>query len=111
MSHSDKPCNNTYITPLLDWDDPPGAIDWPRMRSALDHVKKTGKLPDSHYSHDHLNAQVEVPLPPGMIEFWQERFTEATRKYQSEEGAASGGEIHWGILDGFLLYYDKVRVL
>lgn len=74
------------------------------MRSALDHVKKTGKLPDSHYSHDHLNAQVEVPLPPGMTEFWQERFSEAIQKRRSENNE----EIHWAILDGFLLYYDQV---
>lgn len=79
------------------------------MRSSLAHVKETGKLPDSHYSHDHLNEQVDVPLPPGMTEFWRERFVDAIERYRSRahgEGEEEG--IAFQILDGFLLYYDQV---
>lgn len=90
---------------VLDWDDPPGAIDWPRMRSALAHVKQAGKLPESHYSHDHLNAQTEVPLPLGMTDFWTERFTGVVARKKNEDQE----DIKWAILDGFLLYYDPVR--
>ncbi|KAF8322264.1 P-loop containing nucleoside triphosphate hydrolase protein [Clavulina sp. PMI_390] len=90
---------------VQDWDDPPGAIDWPRMRAAVDTIKATGKLPDGHTSHDHLNAQIEVPLPPGMVEFWQERFLEVMQKRRESTGSTE--EITWAILDGFLLFYDQ----
>lgn len=76
------------------------------MRASLAHVKETGKLPDSHYSHDHLNEQVDIPLPPGMTEFWRERFVDAIDRYK-ERGGEEG--IAFQILDGFLLYYDQVR--
>lgn len=75
------------------------------MRTSLAHVKETGKLPDSHYSHDHLNEQVDIPLPPGMTEFWRERFVDAIDRYK-ERGGEEG--VAFQILDGFLLYYDQV---
>jgi nicotinamide/nicotinate riboside kinase len=86
----------------IDWDDPQGAIDWPRMRAAVDHVKKIGKLPETHKSHDHLNVQTKVPLPMGMTEFWKERFTEAIQKRNTEYGTENE-VINWAIMDGFLL--------
>lgn len=77
------------------------------MRTAIEHIKKTGKLPDTHTSHDHLNVQTSVPLPMGMTEFWRERFTEAIQKRNAEHGTENE-VINWAIMDGFLLYYDKV---
>jgi len=91
---------------IQDWDDPEGAIDWPRMRAAVDHVKKTGKLPEEHKSHHDINSNTEFPLPAAMTEFWKERFTEAMQKHSAELGNENE-IINWAIMDGFLLYYDK----
>ncbi|KAF9512139.1 hypothetical protein BS47DRAFT_1330451 [Hydnum rufescens UP504] len=85
---------------VQDWDDAPGAIDWPRMRSALAHVKATGQLPPGHSSHDHLNEQVEIPAADDTLSTWRTRFSEL-------DNSAAGEEIQWVIVDGFLLYWDK----
>jgi len=85
---------------VQDWDDASGAIDWPRMRSALGHVRKTGQLPPNHYSHDHLNEQVEIPVAEDSIPTWRSRISELSDSTASEE-------IQWVIVDGFLLYWDK----
>lgn len=90
---------------VQDWDDPEGAIDWPRLRSSLAAVKETGKLPDSHYSHDHLNEQVEVPVPGDNIEKWKSTFEELAKRHKE----AFGEELSFAVLDGFLLFWDKVR--
>jgi len=91
----------------IDWDDPEGAIDWPRMRAAIDHVRKTGKLPEEHKSHHDINSNAEFLLPAAMTEFWKERFTEAMQRHSAELGNENE-VINWAIMDGFLLYYDKV---
>ncbi|KAB5595973.1 Nicotinamide riboside kinase [Ceratobasidium theobromae] len=87
---------------VQDWDDPPGAIDWPRLRASLKYVKEYGVLPESHHSHDHLNEQKEVPIPQDMIERLTIRFKETENQW-----SAKGYEVMWGLLDGFLLYWDK----
>ncbi|CUA66811.1 Nicotinamide riboside kinase [Rhizoctonia solani] len=87
---------------VQDWDDPPGAIDWPRLRTSLEHVKEHGVLPDSHSSHDHLNEQPEVPIPRGMLERWKLQFQGVESRWASQ-----GVDIIWALLDGFLLYWDK----
>ena len=43
---------------IKDWDDPEGAIAWPRMIEFMHNVKEEGGLPADHKSHDHLNPQV-----------------------------------------------------
>ena len=64
----------------------------------------SGKIPSGHYSHDHLNEQKEVPVRQGTIEKWAEEFR------RIEEGRESMGErITWVLLDGFLLYWNRVR--
>ncbi|KAJ1304598.1 hypothetical protein OPQ81_005741 [Rhizoctonia solani] len=87
---------------VQDWDDAPGAIDWPRLRAFLKYVKDRGTIPSSHSSHDHLNEQREVPIPQGMLERLKAQFQEAERQWASKEV-----DIIWALLDGFLLYWDK----
>ena len=86
---------------MQDWDDAPGAIDWPRLRSFLKLVKETGDIPEWHRSHDHLNEQKEIPLDESVREKWKGVF---------ESVVGEGGEVNvvWGIVDGFLLYWDRV---
>ncbi|KAG8746322.1 ribosylnicotinamide kinase [Ceratobasidium sp. 414] len=88
---------------VQDWDDAPGAIDWPRLRASLKHVKEFGSLPESHYSHDHLNEQKEVPVPRESMEQWARRFKDV-----SDQWNAKGFNVIWALLDGFLLYWDGV---
>ncbi|KAG9103062.1 ribosylnicotinamide kinase, partial [Ceratobasidium sp. 370] len=87
---------------VQDWDDAPGAIDWPRLRASLKHVKEFGSLPESHYSHDHLNEQKEVPVPRESMEQWANRFKDV-----SDQWSAKGFDVIWALLDGFLLYWDS----
>lgn len=74
------------------------------MRSFLRDVKKTGVLPDSHNSHDHLNEQKDVPVDSALYSRWTSEFERIAK-----EGREKGEEIVWGFVDGFLLYWDKVR--
>lgn len=66
-------------------------------------MKDHGALPGSHSSHDHLNEQREVPAPPDTLERWKLKFQEVESQWSSK-----GVEIIWALLDGFLLYWDKV---
>ncbi|GAB1521319.1 ribosylnicotinamide kinase [Rhizoctonia solani] len=90
------------IYKVQDWDDAPGAIDWPRLRASLEYVKDHGVLPDSHSSHDHLNEQREVPVSQGTLERLKVQFQEVEGRW-----AAKGFKVTWALLDGFLLYWDK----
>lgn len=89
---------------VQDWDDPPGAIDWPRLRSFMHTVKQTGEIPDSHKSHDHLNEQKDVSLDADLARTWATRFQKL-----AEDREMHGERITWGLVDGFLLYWDEVR--
>ncbi|KAI0296516.1 P-loop containing nucleoside triphosphate hydrolase protein [Multifurca ochricompacta] len=93
------------IHPTLgqDWDTAPTAIAWPRLRTFLHTVKRIARIPDDHSSHDHLNEQKPVPLTDSVAERWT---TEITR-VQKEVEAASGTRVVWGLVDGFLLYWDQ----
>ena len=75
------------------------------MVSFLQRVRaSSGEIPPDHYSHDHLNEQGEVPVSPGVIERWTEEF----RKIE-EEREKGGEKVIWVLLDGFLLYWNRVR--
>jgi len=84
---------------VQDWDDAPGAIDWPRLRSSLAHIKATGKLPDSHTTHDHWNKQTPVPIREETIPVWLKQFEDIAKDKDED--------IQYVILEGFLLYWDK----
>ncbi|ELU42575.1 hypothetical protein AG1IA_03388 [Rhizoctonia solani AG-1 IA] len=104
-----KPWDQIPVHPIYkvqDWDDAPGAIDWPRLRASLEYVKDHGVLPDSHSSHDHLNEQREVPVSQGTLERLKVQFQEVEGRW-----AAKGFKVTWALLDGFLLYWDKVMLL
>ena len=75
------------------------------MISFLNKVRaSSGEIPPDHYSHDHLNEQKEVPVAPGVIERWTEEF-----RTIGEEREKEGERVIWLLLDGFLLYWNRVR--
>lgn len=88
---------------VQDWDDPDGAIDWPRLRTFLQTVKRSGKIPDDHKSHDHLNEQKLVPVSEEVFDRWRNEFEKIEADYRKK-----GQLVTWGLLDGFLLYWDQV---
>ena len=92
---------------VQDWDAAPGAISWPRMVSFLRRVKETGDIPPDHRSHDHLNEQKPVKVDHDVTERWRKTFEEARRELERK----TGERIVWGLVDGFLLYWNKVREL
>ncbi|GJJ06036.1 hypothetical protein Clacol_000223 [Clathrus columnatus] len=85
---------------VQDWDDAPGAIDWPRLAHFLHDIKQTGVIPESHKSHDHLNENKPVPIEDKLLNEW---------KSKSEEivGTKPKEKIIWAILDGFLMYWHQ----
>ncbi|KAI0693017.1 P-loop containing nucleoside triphosphate hydrolase protein [Cytidiella melzeri] len=87
---------------VQDWDDPEGAVDWPRMVNALKTIRETGVIPPEHYSHDHLNEQREVPVEQPRVDRWRETFSRV-----QEEQEKTGERIVWVLVDGFLLYWDQ----
>lgn len=89
---------------MQDWDAAPGAIDWPKLVNFLRHVKKTGEIPPDHYSHDHLNEQKLVEVDGAVIDKWKGIFEglKKAKQVQNDE------RIVWGLVDGFLLYWNQV---
>ncbi|KAH8107811.1 P-loop containing nucleoside triphosphate hydrolase protein [Cristinia sonorae] len=85
---------------VQDWDAAEGAIDWPRMVTALREVKRTGQIPPEHYSHDHLNPQEGVPVNVDVLERWKQRFTDLDRERKEK-----GEKFLWVLVDGFLLFW------
>ncbi|KAH9993201.1 P-loop containing nucleoside triphosphate hydrolase protein [Russula vinacea] len=86
-----------------DWDSAPTAIDWPRLRAFLRTVKRIARIPDDHSSHDHLNEQRPVPLGDSVAA----RYKAEIAAVQKEVEVASGARVVWGLVDGFLLYWDQ----
>ena len=74
------------------------------MVAVLSKVRaSTGEIPPDHRSHEHLNEQKEVPVRPGVIEKWAEEFQRI-----GEEREKRGEKVIWVLLDGFLLYWNRV---
>jgi len=91
---------------VQDWDSPAGCIQWDRMVSFLNKVRaSSGEIPPDHYSHDHLNEQKEVPVSPDVIERWTEEFLRIGAEREGE-----GERVFWVLLDGFLLYWNRVSL-
>ena len=90
---------------VQDWDAAAGAISWDRFVEFLGHVKETGVIPPDHRSHDHLNEQKEIKIEEKLREKWINEFESIKRNklLQNEK-------IIWGLVDGFLLYWNKVSV-
>lgn len=87
---------------VQDWDSAPGAISWARMVTFLRHVKETGVIPPDHRSHDHLNEQQVVPVPDELADKWRAHFQALQQKLAAE----TKEKITWGLVDGFLLYWN-----
>lgn len=92
---------------VQDWDSAPTAIDWPRLRTFLRNVKTEGGIPAGHSSHDHLNEQKEIPVEGEVAAQWQAELVRA----QAEVEKSDQVRVVWGLVDGFLLYWDSVRTL
>ena len=56
-------------------------------------------------SHDHLNKQIEVEVEPDVFEKWRRDFEGLERDMREN------GEVVWMIVDGFVLYWDPVRII
>lgn len=75
------------------------------MVSFLNKVRTSnGEIPPGHSSHDHWGEQKDVPIGPGVVERWAQEF----RRIE-EERAREGEKIVWVLLDGFLLYWNRVK--
>lgn len=59
-----------------------------------------------HRSHDHLNEQHDVPIPNELRESWSAEFKRIKAEKEAQE---NGVKIIWALVDGFLLYWHKVR--
>ncbi|KAG5350493.1 hypothetical protein C0989_010800 [Termitomyces sp. Mn162] len=90
------------IYEVQDWDAAPGAILWPKLVNFLRGVKATGKIPNDHRSHDHLNEQKEIKIDDEVRDRWIEVF-EAIQKQHEQQGE----KVIWGLVDGFLLYWNQ----
>jgi len=106
LSKYDKPQEFVPVHPVhqvQDWDAAEGAISWDRLIKFLRRLKQTGQIPNDHRSHDHLNEQREVTIDGEMREKWRQNFANLKK-------ANEGGEnVVWIFVDGFLLYWHKVR--
>ncbi|KDQ15268.1 hypothetical protein BOTBODRAFT_31926 [Botryobasidium botryosum FD-172 SS1] len=104
-----QPIDNLPIHPVysvLDADDAPTAIDWPRFITVLNHVKRTGRLPTDHAIYEDLNPSTEVLPSNDKIKEWQKAFAKAEADVMSRMGQ----KVVWVILEGFLLFWDQAVV-
>ena len=60
-------------------------------------------MPEGHTSHDHLNELDDVAVDQPVLDKWRIKFTEMEQRQ-----AARDVKIVWYIVDGFVLYWDKV---
>ncbi|KAF8524848.1 P-loop containing nucleoside triphosphate hydrolase protein [Hysterangium stoloniferum] len=91
---------------VQDWDDAPGAIQWPSLAAFLQEVKRTGVIPQSHKSHDHLNENKLVPVEDDVIKRWRKQSEQLSREHLEKYGE----KIVWAIVDGFLMYWDQAVI-
>ena len=108
LSPFPKPQELAPIHPVhnvQDWDTAAGAISWDRLVEFLRHVKETGVIRADHRSYEHLNEHKEVEIEEKVREKWIKQFETIKQDKQENE------RIIWGLVDGFLLYWNKVSVL
>ncbi|KAG6821014.1 hypothetical protein H0H93_007904 [Arthromyces matolae] len=88
---------------VQDWDAAPGAIVWPKLVRFLRQVKATGQIPLDHQSHDHLNEQKDIKIDEAVRDHWIRTFERIGDRHRQE----TGENIIWGLVDGFLLYWNQ----
>src|SRR6266545_7304081 len=106
LSKYDKPQELVPVHPVhnvQDWDAPKCAISWNRLIDFLRRLKQTGEIPNDHRSHDHLNEQKEIKVDGEVREKWRQKFASLKKANEGHE------KVLWIFLDGFLLYWHKVR--
>jgi hypothetical protein len=107
LSPFPKPQELAPIHPIhnvQDWDTAAGAISWDRLVEFLRHVKETGVIRPDHRSYEHLNEHKEVEIEEKVREKWIKEFETI------KQGKPENERIIWGLVDGFLLYWNKVSV-
>ena len=87
-----------------DWDDAPGAVDWPRYVTFLEQIKRTGVLSETHKSYDHLNEYNEIPVKDSVMARWRRESEQVAKEHQERYGE----RLVWAIVDGFLMYWNTV---
>jgi len=97
------PMHPEYQVP--DWDTPQGAIDWPRLREFLKSVKKNGAIPHDHRSQDCQNEEDNTILTNSAYEDLRAQFQQL-----EDEQRKKGVRIIWGLVDGFLMYWDDETI-
>ena len=77
------------------------------MAHFLAELKKTGSLPVDHQSYDSFNKTTSVPVDDQYIAEWKAQ----SEKLAAEHLEKHGEKLVWAIVDGFLLYWDNVRLI
>lgn len=88
----------------------PHSIEWDRQRATLHYLREHGDFPSAHYSHDHLNAQIPVPISDALQQEWKDRFAALLEKEQAKAEAAGEEGLEIVIADGFLMLVDPESV-
>lgn len=82
---------------------PEDSILWDKQRQTIKHIRQTGKLPEDHFSHDHMNAQKELPVSDELVKRWKEKFRSLEEQFRDDPPS-------FVIADGFLILYDDESV-
>ena len=67
-------------------------------------MKDTGNIPVDHTSHDALNKHTDLPIEAECHHRLAERF----RIMQNQIKESANVNIVWGLVEGFLLYWNQV---
>jgi nicotinamide/nicotinate riboside kinase len=95
------------------------SIDWPRQRAALKELRRTGRFPPEHESHDAFNEQIPVPISSELETRWREKFRSLEREKRArrtsvaevvQNGDKEEEETVYILADGFLMLYDAESV-
>jgi len=86
-----------------DWDTPAGAIEWPLFVSFLRKFKTTGMMPLDRRRLDYLTTQKDVQMRDEIERWYRDSFAQLELDIVKGEGE----RIIWGLVDGFLLYWDE----
>ncbi|KAF8482417.1 hypothetical protein DFH94DRAFT_606917, partial [Russula ochroleuca] len=78
-------------------------LDWLHLHAFLRTIKRIPHILDDHSSHDHLNEQWPIPLGDSFAMWYKAKIAAV----QKEVEVASDARIIWGVVNGFLLYWDQ----
>jgi nicotinamide/nicotinate riboside kinase len=82
------------------------SIEWDRQRETLRYLREHGDFPSAHYSHDHLNAQIPVPIADALQQEWKDKFATLLEKEKAKALKEGQEELQIIIADGFLMLVD-----